>query len=137
MTNQPFEDPATMTGIDYTALRGSLLLFEVLAVEEIKTVHSVPGERDPAVRVNATVLDGPQAGTVLSDALVFPKVLVGQLRPRVGKMVLGRLGQGQARPGLNPPWTLDAATDTDRAKASSFLAGSRIASASGPAGAPF
>ena len=122
MTDMPFEDPATMAGVDYTALNRSLLMFEVLGVEEIHTVHSALGERDPAIRANLTVVDGPEAGTHLADVLIFPKVLVGQLRPKVGKLVLGRLVQGVARPGLNAPWTLDAATAQDRQAAAMALA---------------
>jgi len=118
-----FADPSTPTGIDYTELSGSLLMVEVLSVEDhVPTVHTKPGERNPAIRANVTVLDGRQAGHVYEDALVFPKVLQGQLRSRVGKTVLGRLGQGDAKQGQNPPWKLAPATPQDRRQAEERLA---------------
>lgn len=118
-----FADPASPSGIDYKELQGSLLLFEVTGLEDhIPTSVTKPGEKSPAVRVNLTVLDGPQAGTSLADSLVFPKVLQGQLRSRVNQMVLGRLAQGDARPGQSAPWKLSPASPEDKRKAEEFLA---------------
>lgn len=118
----PFADPASPSGIDFKELKGSLILFTVIGLEDhIPTSVTKPGEKSPAVRVNVAVLDGPQAGTTADDALVFPKVLQGQLRSRVGQMVLGRLGQGQAKVGQSAPWKLDPATADDKTKAQEWL----------------
>ena len=51
-----------------------------------------------------------------------PKVLAVQLRPRIGQKVLGRLGQGQAKPGQDAPWVLAEATESDVDVALAFLA---------------
>lgn len=121
-----FADPASPSSVDYQELKGSLLMFEVIGLEDhIPTSVSKPGEKSTAVRVNLTVLDGSQAGTRADDSLVFPKVLQGQLRSRVGQLVLGRLTQGQAKPGQSAPWKLDPATEADKAKAEQFLAQSK------------
>lgn len=129
MTPSPFEDPAEQVNLDYNALNGSLLMIHVTAFEpHVPTVHTNPGEKNPAVRGVLTVLDGPQAGQTYEDALIFPKFLVGQLRNRVGKLVLGRLGQGPATAGKSPPWKLATATPEDRQRAEQVLA--RVASPS-------
>jgi len=119
----PFAKPAEpSSGIDYSALKGALLMIKVIFVEDhIPTVHTRPGEKNPAVRADVTVLDGPQAGHAYQDTLVFPKVLQGQLRSRVGQLVLGRLSQGEAKPGQSAPWKLDAATPADEQVAEAFL----------------
>ena len=119
-----FADPAQpSSGINYTELHGALLLIKPLMVEpHIQTVHTRPGEQNPAVRADVAVLDGPQAGTEYIDTLIFPRVLQSPLKSRVGQIVLGRLGQGVAKPGQSAPWTLDAASEADKATAGAFLA---------------
>lgn len=114
-----FASPATSTGIKWEDLKGSLLLFEVHSLEAgIKTAF---GETD-AVRADVTVLDGTNAGDTYNDTLVFPKVLVSQLRPNTGRKVLGRLGQGAAKPGQSAPWMLQDATDDDKTVARAHVA---------------
>lgn len=114
-----FTNPSTATGIDFKALNGSLLLISVAAVEEgIKTVHG----DSSAIRANVVVLDGDSKGESIEDALIFPRVLQSQLRSNIGKKVLGRLGQGSAKPGQSPPWTLSEATDADKDAATRYLA---------------
>lgn len=116
MTEQ-YATPSTPSGLDLKELNGSLLLVEVLGVEhDIQTVHGAAS----AIRANVTVLDGPQADSENEDVLVFPRVLQSQLRSKVGQKVLGRLGQGQAKPGQTAPWTLAAATAEDVTKANDF-----------------
>jgi hypothetical protein len=117
-----FAAPAEPSGISYTDLNGALLLVKVHAVEaDVPTAFSKPGQANPAVRADLTVLDGLQAGEQYEDALIFPKVLQGQLKSRIGQLVLGRLGQGQAKPGQSAPWRLDAATSADEAVADAHL----------------
>lgn len=120
----PFDDPVSATPIPYSELHGALLLFRVLSYEEhIPTSYTEPGKRSPAVRANVTVIDGPHAGHEYPEVLVFPKMLQAQLRPRVGRMVLGRLGQGEAKKGQNAPWELTAASADDKAKVAALLTG--------------
>lgn len=123
MSQHQYEDAAQSDTINYQELRGSLLLVSVLeALDHVPTVMTPPGEKSPAVRADVTILDGPKAGTTLVNTLVFPKVLQGRLRPRVGKLILGRLGQGEAKVGQTAPWVLDPPTDADRAVADRWLA---------------
>jgi hypothetical protein len=114
-----FNAPSTATGIKWADLKDSLLLFKVNGIENgIKTVH---GDAQ-AARVDVTVLDGTLSGTVYTDTLVFPKVLISQVKPSIGGMVLGRLGQGTAKPGQSAPWLLSEATDSDKVTARAYLA---------------
>lgn len=113
MSNDPFTDPAPPgEGIKWQDYNGSLLLIEPKGVEtDFKTSYGVS---DRVVRADVAVLDGPHAGTTIADTLIFPKVLVGQTAGQVGAKVLGRLTQGEAKPGQSPPWKLAEATDQDK-----------------------
>ena len=116
----PFNDPGSGGDrIDWNALDGALLLFDVKALEE--GIVTAFGDRS-AVRADVSVLDGTHKGERFAEALVFPLKLIGQLRTSVGEMVLGRLGKGAAKPGQNPPWQLAAATDADKATGERYLA---------------
>lgn len=109
-----FDKPSNASGIDWSQLKGALLVITVHGQEEgVKTVH---GLADP-IRADVLVVDGLLGGVMHADTLVFPKVLIGQLRPSIGKKVLGRLGQGEAKPGQSPPWKLEPFTDADVALA--------------------
>ena len=120
MTTSPFASPATASGIDWKALNGALLLIRPHSVEEgIKTVHG----DSSAVRADVVVLDGVEKAEEYTDCLVFPKVLQGQLRSRLGQNVLGRLGQGNAKPGQSAPWVLAEATEDDVKVGTAYLAG--------------
>lgn len=102
---------------------GRLLMVEVLEhVAHVPTVHTQAGEQTPAVRANITVIDGPTAGAHFRESLVFNKVLIGQLRNQIGRLVLGRLGQGVAKPGKNAAYELAPATPQDTATAQAWLA---------------
>lgn len=123
MSANPFATPAPPGGgIKWDEINGSLLLAEPISYEEhIPTTHTKAGEKSPAVRATITVLDGPKAGEVYEDTFVFPKMLQGQLRPKIGEKVLGRLIQGAAQQGKNPPWLLAEATEQDVATGVAYL----------------
>lgn len=113
-------------GIAWEDFSGKLLVIEPLELEEgVKTVH---GEAD-AVRANVFVLLGPNEHEVVEDTLIFPKVLVSQTKRRIDSYVVGRLQQGEAKKGQNPPWMLAEATEKDLKKASDFLAKITVKSA--------
>ena len=114
-----FDNPGTVTGIKWEEQDGRLLLFTVH--EYVASIQTQYGEGS-AVRVDMTVLDGPNAGEGYAQALVFPKVLQGQLRGSVGKKVLGRLGKGEAKKGQSAPWKLADANANDQAVARAHLA---------------
>lgn len=117
--SDPFNKPSTATGIEWKDYKGDLLLIKVHGFEaSIPTVH---GESS-AVRADVIVLDGASKGEEFKDTLVFPKVLQSQIKPSIGGMVLGRLGQGQKKPGQSAPWVLAEATDADRQIGLDYLA---------------
>jgi hypothetical protein len=116
----PFNDPGTGGDrIDWNTVHGALLVFDVKGHEE--SVTTTFGDK-PAIRSDVTVLDGPNKGTVYTDALVFPLVLIGQLRGSIGGMVIGRLGKGTAKVGQAAPWQLEAASEADKAVGERYLA---------------
>lgn len=113
-----FSQPAAGGGIEWASLNGCLLIIQPTEnTDPITTVHGP----QTAVRANVIVVDGPIAGTTHEDILVFPRVLKSQLSSRIGQNVLGRLGQGQAKPGQNPPWNLQPGTAADEAAAVKLL----------------
>lgn len=117
--SQDFAAPSTAEGLKWAGLKGSLLIIKVHGYEpEINTVHGTTS----AVRADVIVLDGEQAETTYSDTLIFPKVIQSQVKSQIGGMVLGRLGQGQAKKGQSAPWTLDDATEADKGVARAYLA---------------
>ena len=127
-----FAAPASATGIDWNELNGHLIVVEVESHET--GIVTANGERD-AIRATVHDIDGQQTD---EDVLIFPKVLVSNLRPRVGQKVLGRIGQGVAKPGQNPPWVIeDASGDASAAKkATDYLAAWASGQFSAPAATP-
>jgi hypothetical protein len=116
-----FENPGTTTAIDLEALMGRLLLIKPSRVEV--GVSTVLGNKDATV-ADVHVLDGEDPGQMFGEAFIWPKVLQAQLRSTVsaGRYCLGRLGQGNAKPGQNPPWKLADPTEDDREVARNYLA---------------
>ena len=108
--SNPFTKPATASGIQWDDLLGRLLLIEPTVVE--RDVQTSFGPKD-AVRADVTVLDGEHGPQEHADVLIFPSVLISQVRSAIGEQVLGRLAQGVAKPGQKPPWRLNDATDDD------------------------
>jgi hypothetical protein len=110
-----FTSPASTSGVDWNATKGHLLLVTPLSLEE--GVNTSLGAKD-AVRADVVDLD---TGDEYSDVLVFPRVLIGQLRARIGQKVLGRLGQGVAKVGQSAPWVLQDFTADDAKKAQAWI----------------
>lgn len=116
-----FDAPGSTSGIKWEDINGRLLLVKPHSIEEgIATVHGAT----TAVRADVTVLDGPGAPEDYNDTLIFPKVLQGQVRGNAGtgRMNLGRLGKGNAKPGQSAPWVLGDPTDADKQIAREHLA---------------
>jgi hypothetical protein len=113
-----FASPASATGINWADLNGSLLMVDV--IEVVRDINTSFGPSN-AVRATITVIDTINAGEVYADTLVFPKVLQSQLSPLIGQTVLGRLGQGQAKPGQSAPWMLADPTRDDNTLAAAFI----------------
>ena len=118
MTEQ-FDNPGTASALDLHQLIGKLLLLKPSHVEV--GVKTVLGEKDATV-ADVHVVDG-NGEEPHSAAFIWPRVLQAQLRSTVGtgRWVLGRLGQGVAKPGQNAPWRLADPTDDDRKLAAKYL----------------
>jgi hypothetical protein len=118
----PFNDPASGSGVKITEFDGRLLLITPTGYDEdIDTVH---GKKD-AVRANVVVIDekSPGESERHDDVLIFQGNLIGATKRYVGKgMVVGRLGTGEAKPGKNAPWILTTATDDEKTLAKAYLA---------------
>jgi hypothetical protein len=114
-----FKDPASADNLPLAELDGSLLLIEALEYKP-----DIPTTFGPAnaVAANVIVLDGAKKGERFDDALIFPRVLVSNLRPNIGSKTIGRLGRGTAKPGQSAPWILAPANDADKAIGQKYLA---------------
>lgn len=126
--------PASGDKIDLKALNGSLLYITVKGLK--KDITTDFGTTD-AIEADVAVLDGDLKATTYDDTLIFPKVLVGQLAKSVGAddpVVVGRLGQGLAKPGKSAPWLLNEPTEADLAVATKYeaYAKERAAATSAP-----
>ncbi|MBX6386083.1 MAG: hypothetical protein IRZ07_24435 [Microbispora sp.] len=122
MTNDLFDAPSSSSGgVKITEFDGQLLLITPTAHE--KDIATSYGPAD-AVSVDLVVLDGANAGEEHTGIRVFQRALQGQLRPKVGtgRMVLGRLGRGTAKPGQSAPWLLSDPTESDKQIARDYLA---------------
>jgi hypothetical protein len=105
--------------IPFADLVGSLALFWVR--EHRPSIITAFGEKD-AVACDVHILDGPQAGTVYENSLIFQGALIGSLKPAAGgDPVLARIGQGTAKPGQNPPYILMPFTAADAAAATAYI----------------
>jgi hypothetical protein len=106
-------------GITWADHKDALLLIEPLSFEA--QVSTAFGAAD-AVKANVTVIEGAGAVATYDETLIFPKLLVSQTKSSIGQKLLGRLGQGSAKPGQSPPWLLNEASAADIAKAEAWVA---------------
>lgn len=118
-----FAAPAASSGFTPADHDGHLLVIEVHSYQT--GIVTSLGEKDA---ISATIHD-VDLGETFDDALIFPRVLVGSLKSRVGQKVLARLGQGVAKPGQSAPWILNDASGDGGAvtQAEAYLA--RVAQA--------
>jgi hypothetical protein len=118
--SEQIDNPGTASALDLNQLIGKLLLLKPSHVEV--GVKTVLGEKDATV-ADVHVIDGDDEPH--TAAFIWPRVLQSQLRSTVGtgRWVLGRLGQGVAKPGQNAPWRLADPTDDDHKAAAKYLAG--------------
>jgi len=115
-----FTAPASNTeGVKVADLNGHLLI--VTPIEYKTGINTVNGIAE-AIEVSIVDLDTNEEHNSL---LWFNVALRNALKPLIGNKVLGRIGQGVAKPGKNAPWILlDATGDaTAVAKANAYIAG--------------
>lgn len=132
MSTNPFAAPASASGIQWSDLLGRLLVIEPKGVE--KGIQTSLGAKD-AVRADVHVIDGDNPESH-DDVLIFPRVLISQTASKVGEKVLGRLGQGQAKPGQSAPWMVQAPTEADIAAGMAWLEARKNNTFSAPSSAP-
>ena len=113
-----FSAPVANEGVKVADFNGHLLI--VSPIEFKANIQTVNGPAD-AIEVNVVDLDTNEEHISL---LWFNVALKNALKPLIGQKVLGRIGQGVAKPGKNPPWLLNDATgDADAvAKANAYIA---------------
>lgn len=114
-----FAAPATSTGgVKPADLNGHLLL--IMPIEYKAGIVTSMGEAE-AIECEVVDLDTNEEHT---SVLFFNIALRNALRPNIGAQVLGRIGQGVAKPGKNAPWILNDATTNkaDIDKATAYLA---------------
>ena len=103
--------PSPSSGIKWADVNGALLILQPTGLEH--GVQTAYGQSD-AVKANIWVLDGPSAGEIYDDALIFPKLLQSQLKSRINQVVLGRVSQGEIKKaGQDAPWLLAEPTAQD------------------------
>ena len=126
--------PPSGGGITWGDHKGALLIVQPLSYEAgINTSFGV----SDAIKADVYVLTGPDTADEYLETLVFPKLLASQLKSQIGNKVVGRLGQGTAKPGQSAPWLLEEATTEDIEKARAFLAKSQPVVPAAQAAAPF
>lgn len=129
-----FASPSAPSGgITWADHKDALLLIEPVSFEA--QVQTSFGAAD-AVKATVSVIEGAGAGETYPDTLIFPKILVSQTKSMVGQKVLGRLAQGQAKPGQSAPWLLSEATAEDIRKAEEFVARQAQSSFAAPSTTP-
>ena len=128
-----FSAPVVNEGVKVADLNGHLLI--VTPVEFKTGIKTVNGDAD-AIEVNVVDLDTNEEH---HSMLWFNVALKSALKPLIGQKVLGRIGQGAAKPGKSAPWILiDATGDANAiAKANAYIAGTpAVAQAPAVADAP-
>ena len=135
-----FSAPVVNEGLKVADLNGHLLI--VTPVEYKTGISTVNGIAE-AIEVNVVDLDTNEEHLSL---LWFNVALRNALKPLLGQKVLGRIGQGAAKPGKNAPWILiDATGDAAAvARANAWIAGgiaapataAPVATATAPTPAP-
>lgn len=114
-----FSQPSQGDKFNVSEHIGSLCLFFVHDVRQ--DINTGYGSKE-AVACDVHVLDGPGAGEIAQDTLLFQGALIGSLRSAAGgDPVLGRIGQGLAKPGQNAPYILSEYTAQDAALAEKYL----------------
>jgi hypothetical protein len=114
-----FQQPPQGDQVKVAELTGSLVL--IWAKEYRKDVPTSFGPSD-AIAADVHVLDGLKGGETFENTLLFQRALIGSLQAAIGgDPVLGRIGQGVAKPGQSAPYILQPFTDADAALATHYI----------------
>lgn len=102
-----------------------IIVFPIGYIDHHPTRFTTPGKKSDVIVCDVIDLDdvdeqGNQ-GKVYRTAWWRSAQLIMNLRPLIGRRVLGRIGKGIPRNGMNPPWVINDATGEpgamDRAQA--------------------
>lgn len=75
--------------------------------EHVQTKHTKPGEQSPCIVANVVDMSAEGGVPVIYRGVMwFNIMLVNGLKRQLGQSILGRMVQGQATGGNNPPWQL-------------------------------
>lgn len=114
-----FQQPSQGDQVKVAELLNCLVLVWVRELRE--DIATTFGPSD-AIACDIHVLDGTKGGEKFENTLVFQKALIGSLRGAIGgEPVLGRIGQGVAKPGQSAPYILQPFTDADAAVATGYI----------------
>lgn len=113
--DDPFSSPGGGSFVDMSDILGDLVVIEVIEfVPEINTVNG----NNAAIRADLHVLTGNLEGESYEETLLWGRVLIPQLKRRIGEIVLARIAQGEKKKGQNAPWRLEAnISPEDKARA--------------------
>lgn len=123
MSFDDFANPADTGGefVNPRQLDGHLLIvFPLGYVPFIQTKFSRPDKPSDGIAVDVVDLDDKDdhgmPGKVYRNCNWMQAQLIASLKSLVGQKVLGRIGLGVARNGMNPPWVLIPMSDDPAAR---------------------
>jgi hypothetical protein len=92
-------------------LQGHLLIvFPLGHVAHIQTKFTVPGKKSDAICCDVVDLDDKDeagnAGKIYRTSNLMQARIIQDLKPFIGRKVLGRIGKGVSKNGMNPPWVI-------------------------------
>lgn len=119
MSDDPFDDPGSLSAIKVADHEGQLLLVWPQALQRTERLD---GEGD-VVLADVVVIDYPGGAIEYKSTIIFPKMIIGQVRRNIGtgRPNLGRVGKGEAKKGQSQPWILLVPTEADKRAARAYL----------------
>lgn len=122
-SGQSAGDPAALFGAarsgDQHKLKDDLGCFVVVRVLSHELINTAYGETE-AIRADWVPVDGPNAGQVRENGLIFGRALVPAMKANLDRGVpftIGTVIEGQAKAGQSAPILLSEPTDEQAAKA--------------------
>lgn len=93
------------------ALQGHLLIvFPLGYVPHLQTKFTVPGKKSDAICCDVVDLDDADEagnpGKIYRTSNLMQAKIIQNLKPFIGRKVLGRIGKGVSKNGMNPPWEI-------------------------------
>jgi len=123
--SKTLDDPSKGDQFNNEENLGRVLLIEVIETDSIKT--SASDEPSDVIKANVYVVTEDDGKTkldepiVYEDTFLFGRVIYSSLKPKVGKYVVGVMGQGEKQKGKNPAWIIAPASDKQKKAAQAVL----------------